>query len=95
MPKAVRASEVRRFEDIPNIGSAMADDFRLLGVAKPFDLARMEPMDLYRRLCEATGARQDPCVLDTFMAACDFMSGAPARPWWHYTPVRKERWPKV
>ena len=40
-------------------------------------------------LCEATGQRQDPCVLDTFMAATDFMRGAPAAPWWHYTPQRK------
>lgn len=95
MPKAFCASAVRRFEDIPNIGPAMARDFVLLGVAEPSDLARMDPMDLYRSLCEATGTRQDPCVLDTFMAACDFMSGAPARPWWHYTASRKERWPKV
>lgn len=95
MPKARTASEVRRFEDIPNNGPAMADDFRLLGVAKPSDLARRDPMNLYRSLCEATGTRQDPCVLDTFLAACDFMSGAPARPWWHYTASRKERWPNV
>ena len=95
MPKARTASEVHRFQDIPNIGPAMADDFRLLGVAKPSDLAGRDPMDLYRSLCEATGKRQDPCVLDTFMAACDFMSGAPARPWWNYTSLRKERWPNV
>lgn len=73
----------------------MARDFMLLGIANPSDLARRDPMDLYRRLCEATATRQDPCVLDTFMAACDFMSGAPAKPWWAYTGSRKERWPEV
>ena len=33
--------------------------------------------------------RQDPCVLDTLMAATDFMRGAPAAPWWKYTAERK------
>ena len=51
--------------------------------------ARPGRLALYRRLCEATGQRQDPCVLDTFMAATDFMRGAPAAPWWKYTAERK------
>jgi len=38
-----------------------------------------------------TGARQDPCVLDTFIAAIRYMEGAPKRPWWHYTAERKRR----
>ena len=45
----------------------------------------------YRALERATGRRQDPCVLDTFMAATDFMRGAPARRWWSYTAERKAR----
>jgi hypothetical protein len=44
---------------------------------------------LYQSLCAVTGQRQDPCVLDTFMAAIDFMRGAPAAPWWNYTAQRK------
>jgi hypothetical protein len=44
---------------------------------------------LYQRLCAVTGQRQDPCVLDTFLAATDFMAGAPAAPWWTYTAQRK------
>jgi hypothetical protein len=28
-------------------------------------------------------------VLDTFMAAVDFMNGAAAAPWWAYTAQRK------
>jgi hypothetical protein len=28
-------------------------------------------------------------VLDTFMAATDFMRGAAAAPWWKYTAERK------
>jgi hypothetical protein len=44
---------------------------------------------LYQALCAKTGERHDPCVLDTFMAATDFMRGAAALPWWHYTAQRK------
>ena len=51
--------------------------------------AARDPFVLYQALCAATGKRQDPCVLDTFMAATDFMRGADAAPWWHYTAQRK------
>jgi hypothetical protein len=50
---------------------------------------------LYQQLCAATGQRQDPCVLDTFMAATDFMRGAEAAPWWVYTPQRKALYGQV
>jgi hypothetical protein len=44
---------------------------------------------MYLSLCDLTGARQDPCVLDTFIAATRFMAGDPPHPWWHYTAERK------
>jgi DNA transformation protein len=28
-------------------------------------------------------------VLDTFLAAKDFMNGGTSQPWWHFTPLRK------
>ena len=59
------------------------------GAFRGEDLRGRDAFVLYQKLCAATGQRQDPCVLDTFMAATDFMSGAPAAPWWHYTPQRK------
>jgi hypothetical protein len=34
-------------------------------------------------------------VLDTFIAAADFMRGADARPWWAYTAARKARYGAV
>jgi hypothetical protein len=42
-----------------------------------------------------TGKRHDPCVLDTFMAATDFMGGAEPRPWWAYTAQRKTQFGNV
>ena len=39
MAKAARATEVRRFTDIPNVGKAMASDFARLGFTRPYELA--------------------------------------------------------
>jgi hypothetical protein len=87
--KAARAEDCREFEQIPNIGAAMARALRGLGLQHPSDLRGQDAHALYLRLCEASGVRQDPCVLDTCLAVADFMDGAPAQPWWHYTEVRK------
>lgn len=89
--KAATPAQVRRFEDIPNVGPRTADDFRRLGVRVPRDLAGRDPYALYRRLIKVTGIHQDPCVCDVFIAAVRFMEGAAPRPWWHYTPERKRR----
>jgi hypothetical protein len=62
----------------------------MLGIKTPQDLAKQDPLKMYRKLEKLTGGKQDPCVLDTFMAVVDFMQGAPAKVWWHYTPIRKK-----
>lgn len=95
MTKARHASEVRAFTDIPNVGKAMERDFRALGMSSPQELAGRDAYTLYRALCDHSGVRQDPCVLDTYLAVCDFMDGGPPRPWWDFTAFRKQRWPKV
>ena len=87
--KARCAEDCRTLEQIPNIGPAMAEDLRLMGIAQPQDLRGQDAFALYQKLCKLSGQRQDPCVLDTFMAAVDFMQGAAAAPWWHYTTRRK------
>ena len=88
-PKARSADDCERLEQLPNIGPSLAGDLRLIGIHHPRDLRGQDAYTLYRRLCAATGVRQDPCVLDTFMAATDFMSGAAPAPWWAYTAQRK------
>jgi hypothetical protein len=89
-PKAARADDCQALEQLPNIGPALAADLRRLGILHPTELRARDPFQLYQALCQATGKRQDPCVLDTFMAATDFMRGAEPTPWWHYTPRRKQ-----
>ena len=93
--KARNASEVKRFQDIPNVGDAMASDFHLLGIKKPEQLRGKDPFALYKKLCRVTNTRQDPCVLDTFMAVTDFMNGAPAASWWMYTASRKKKYTEL
>ncbi len=89
-PNKVRRSQLESLTDLPNIGPAMARDLRTLGILDPKQLRGQSPFVLYERLCELTGVRQDPCVLDVFMSVTRFMAGEEPKPWWHYTPERKQ-----
>jgi hypothetical protein len=93
--KARHAAECETLEQLPNIGPALAADLRSVGITQPAELAGADAWTLYRKLCTVTGKRQDPCVLDTFIAAVDFMQGGPARPWWTFTAGRKARFGTV
>jgi hypothetical protein len=87
--KARHAAECEQLEQLPNIGQSLAADLRRLGVLHPRELAGKDAFALYQSLCSTTGKRQDPCVLDAFLAITDFMRGAEPRPWWFYTAGRK------
>ena len=89
-PKAASAADCQRLEQLPNVGPAMAGDLRALGILHPQELAHRDAYALYQALCAHSGRRQDPCVLDTFMAVTDFMRGAAPAPWWAYTAQRKQ-----
>ena len=91
--KARTPAECEQLEQLPNIGHSLAADLRLIGVVHPRELAAHDALALYHALCRATGQRQDPCVLDTFMAITDFMRGAAPAPWWAYTKQRKAQHP--
>jgi len=86
---AASRSEFTKLELLPNVGPAVAADFKILGVTRPQDLIGRDPYALYDELCRVTKQRHDPCLLDTFIAAVRFMGGEPARPWWAYTSERK------
>jgi hypothetical protein len=94
-PGKVRREQVRVLTDLPNIGPSLAGDLRLPGIERPPQLQKAEAYRLYRRLCDITQTRQDPCVLDVFLSITDFMAGNPPRVWWHYTAERKRRWPSL
>jgi len=91
MPRAKhdRVQPDTRLRQMPNVGPATERDLQLLGVRAPADLVGRDAFELHAELQRRTGERQDPCVIDVFMAAVDFSEGAPARPWFAYTARRK------
>jgi len=82
-----------RLEDLPNVGPAVAADFRRLGIGTPDEIRGRDPYMLYHDLCRATHSLHDPCLLDTFIAVVRYVDGGPAKPWWHYTSERKRVYP--
>ena len=88
-PHKVDRARVKQLTDLPNVGKATADDLRLLGFRSPEQLAGECPFEMYERLCQKTGYRHDPCVIDVFMSITHFLSGEAPRPWWEFTATRK------
>lgn len=87
--KVVRA-KVKQLTDLPNIGKASAADLRLLGIETPVQLLGRNPYEMYQTLCDKTGQRHDPCMLDVFISITRFMAGDDPQPWWFYTEERKQ-----
>lgn len=88
-PAKVMRAEVKQLTDLPNIGKACAADLRLLGIDKPEQLLDRNPYELYQTLCDKTGQRHDPCMIDVFISITRFMAGEDPKPWWFYTDERK------
>lgn len=80
---------LKELQKLPNVGPATAKDLLLLNIRSKENLVARDPDELYESLCSLTGERQDPCVRDVFASLVAFANGAPAKPWWHYTPERK------
>lgn len=84
---------MRALRDLSGIGPRVEAGLRSLGVNSVDELALREGDDLYRRLCEKTKTRQDPCVLDTFRCAVAQARNprlpAEQRNWWWWSRRRK------
>jgi len=76
--------------DLMNVGKAVAAYLERAGITQTSQLAGRDPIDVYEAICEVDAQRLDPCLLDTIMSAIDQANGNPARPWWTYTPQRKQ-----
>ena len=83
-------NNIKRFQDIPNVGPATERCFNALGLHDPCELIGKDPYQLYQGLCEVTQQRRDPCVIDVFISAVRYMEGEPGRKWWEYTEERKK-----
>jgi hypothetical protein len=80
---------VSKLHELPNIGEAIARKLEAIGISHPEQLIGKSAYTLYDRLCEYTGEKVDPCVIDVIMSAIDFMEGGDPRPWWKFTDKRK------
>ena len=81
---------LKALQTIPNIGPSLAKDLYHLGYREPSDLKKQDPAAMYHKLCAQTKERQDPCVLDTFMAAVHYADTGEAKKWWEFTDGRKK-----
>ena len=88
-PTKVKRDTLSQLTDLPNVGQAIAEDLRKLGIHKPQDLHGRNAYAMYYDLCELTGTQHDPCMIDVFLSLTDFMQGNQAKPWWEYTEQRK------
>ena len=80
---------ISKLEDIPNIGISIASDLRGIGILRPQQLAKNDPLAVYFSLAERMGHRHDPCVLYALMAAKHFMDRGESLPWWKFTAQGK------
>ncbi len=83
----------RELKDLRGIGRKMLEDFDRLGIRSVAQLKTHEADELYRRMCEISGTRQDPCVLDTYRCAIE-QARNPHLPaeqtnWWFWSRLRK------
>lgn len=93
-PEKVKREKVKHLTDLPNIGKAMANDLRLIGIEKPDQLKGKSAYKMYEKLCDLTGYKHDPCVIDVFLSITHFANGKEPKVWWEYTAERKQHWPK-
>ncbi|MEU4607150.1 helix-hairpin-helix domain-containing protein [Kribbella sp. NPDC023972] len=83
-------STTSNLTDLMNVGKSVAAYFERAGITRIDQLVGQDPVELYDTMCRIDNRRHDPCLLDTIMSAVDQANGNPARPWWTYTPHRKQ-----
>lgn len=89
--KSPNRETVSRLEELPNIGRAMADYLKAIGIDHPRKLIGKDPFELYEELSTISGKKHDPCVIDVCMSVIRFMEGGDPLPWWSFTDERKKR----
>jgi len=67
----------------------MEKDLIDLGLQHPIELINQDAYKMHERLCAMTGKQHDPCVIDIFLAAIDYMQGGSPKKWWEFTSIRK------
>jgi len=87
--KSKSPKQISRLEDLPNIGSHIANDLRAVGIFAPDDLRQRVPLTLFNDLKETMGHRHDPCVFYTLLSVEHFFHTSESLPWWRFTSAGK------
>ena len=83
----------KKLTTLRSIGKAAEKDFEVLGINWVDELVGKDGLSLYNELCQKTGVRHDPCVLDVFRCAVA-QAENPELPleqkdWWYWSAMRK------
>jgi hypothetical protein len=75
-------------QNIPGVGSSIAEDLRSLGIRRVIDLRDKNPETLYDELCKKMGKPVDRCMLYVFRCAVYFAShtrhDSEKLKWWYW-----------
>ncbi len=84
---------LKTLQEIPGVGKSIAEDLWNIGIRSFDDILAATADDLYQRLCDYTGVRQDRCVLYTFRCARYYVTNTAHDPellkWWNWTDARQ------
>jgi hypothetical protein len=79
---------LKRLQEIPNVGPAVARRLAELGFDGVDSLRGQDPEDLFARTEAARGAPEDPCLSDTYRAVVAFAETGDDRPWHAFSRER-------
>jgi hypothetical protein len=82
------ADALKRLQEIPNVGPAIARRLAELGFDSAASLRGQDPEELLARTEAIRGTPEDPCLLDTYRAVIAFAETGDARPWHAFSRER-------
>ncbi|MCW8986027.1 MAG: helix-hairpin-helix domain-containing protein [Gammaproteobacteria bacterium] len=82
-------TDIKDLQDIPNVGKSTEKYLHILGIYEPIQLAGQDPFKLYNDFYDITKKKHDPCLIDVFISAVNYMEGGAAKKWWEFTAERK------
>jgi hypothetical protein len=88
MSTSEEAATLKRLQEIPNVGPAVARRLAELGFDSTESLRGQDPEDLFARTEATRGIAEDPCLLDTYRAVVAFADTGDDRPWHAFSRER-------
>ncbi len=87
--KRPRIENDHELRSLCNVGSATLGDLLLLGITSIAQLSEQDPEEMFWRLEEITGRKQNICMLDLFRAIVHEAQTGEKRLWSYYSRLRR------